>query len=239
MEEVSECLVCHAPLTYLEHQEEMECVFCHEKQMSNAKCVSNHYICDACHSRQGLASIKRICLESSSKNPAALARQMMRDPYIHMHGPEHHVLVGAALLTAYQNAGGALSLLEALEELEQRGGQVPGGICGLWGCCGAAVSAGIFLSIATQSTPLSVKSWGMCNRLTSECLAQIGALGGPRCCKRDSFTAIETTAGFVQRELGVVMEMDKAIHCGFSKHNRQCIRARCPYYITNSSDSTL
>ena len=30
---------------------------------------------------------------------------MMADPYVHMHGPEHHVLVGMALLTAVHNAG--------------------------------------------------------------------------------------------------------------------------------------
>lgn len=28
----------------------------------------------------------------------------------HMHGPEHHIMVGAALLTAYKNAGGDIDL---------------------------------------------------------------------------------------------------------------------------------
>jgi hypothetical protein len=29
---------------------------------------------------------------------------LMAMPFCHMHGPEHHVMVGAALLTAYHNA---------------------------------------------------------------------------------------------------------------------------------------
>ena len=34
--------------------------------------------------------------------------------FCHMHGPEHHVMVGAALLTAYKNAGGAINLRESV-----------------------------------------------------------------------------------------------------------------------------
>lgn len=230
MGEFSECLVCGAPLRYLDQQEEMECVFCHETHLSNAQCVNGHYICDACHAKQGFAAIRAFCLEADAKDPVFLARKMMENPYIYMHGPEHHVLAGAALLTAYKNAGGSVELPAALDEMEKRGKQVPGGICGMWGCCGAAVSAGIFLSIVTKTSPLSAESWGMCNRLTSECLSRIGALGGPRCCKRNSFTAILTAVEFVRRELGVEMERGETPRCGFSAHNRQCIRLRCPYY---------
>lgn len=42
--------------------------------------------------------------------------------------PEHHVMVGAALLTAYRNAGGDIELSDSLVELMKRGKQVPGGI---------------------------------------------------------------------------------------------------------------
>ena len=42
-------------------------------------------------------------------------------PFCHMHGPEHHVMVGAAPLTAYQNAGGDIDLPAALTEMMNRG----------------------------------------------------------------------------------------------------------------------
>ncbi|NCB31616.1 MAG: SAM-dependent methyltransferase, partial [Clostridia bacterium] len=173
-----ECLLCHAPLIYLPAQEEMRCALCH-----TARCENGHYICDACHQKEGLAAIRRMCLASSSKNPMAIAREIMGSPFIHMHGPEHHVLVGACLLAAYANAGGRLDLPAALLEMEHRGSQVPGGICGLWGCCGAAVSAGIYWSIVTEASPLSTKAWRQANELTARCLTAIAKLGGPRCCK--------------------------------------------------------
>ena len=58
-----------------------------------------------------------------------------------MHGPEHHIMVGAALLTAYKNAGGEIDLQQALVEMMSRGRSVPGGACGFWGACGAGISA--------------------------------------------------------------------------------------------------
>lgn len=73
-----------------------------------------------------------------------------------MHGPEHHVMVGSALLAAYHNAGGEVELEKALKEMYKRGKSVPDGACGFWGVCGAGVSTGMFLSIITKSTPLAL-----------------------------------------------------------------------------------
>lgn len=55
---------------------------------------------------------------------------MMSMSFCHMHGPEHHIMVGAALLTAYKNAGGNIDLNKALLEMYSRGKDVPGGVCG-------------------------------------------------------------------------------------------------------------
>ena len=52
---------------------------------------------------------------------------MMALPFCHVHGPEHHVMVGAALLTAYKNARGDVDLAAALTEMMNRGESVPGG----------------------------------------------------------------------------------------------------------------
>lgn len=225
-----ECLVCQAPLEYLERQEEMECYYCHEKFWSNSRCVNGHYVCDGCHEKIGLRVIRQYCLKTESKNPVAIMQDLIQSPHIHMHGPEHHVLVGSALLAAYRNAGGKIDLPQALEEMERRGGQVPGGVCGLWGACGAGISAGIFISLATGATPLSGESWGQSNRTTARCLEAIGKIGGPRCCKRDSYTAI-LQAVDCAAELGLArMEKPQKICCDMSARNNHCIGTRCPYH---------
>ena len=222
-----ECLICKAPLKYLPAEEEMECAVCHKKFRSRARCVRGHYVCDACHTR-GMDSIFGVCLRSRSSDPFAILGEMMDLPFCHMHGPEHHVMVGAALLTAYKNAGGALDLPAALQEMQARGRQVPGGACGFWGACGAALSTGMFVSIATGASPLAGASWGLANRMTSRALEAMGKVGGPRCCKRDSFLAVTQAVAFCREELGVAMAQP-AVHCRWSQHNNQCIGSRCPF----------
>jgi len=138
-------------------------------------------------------------------------------------------MVGAALLAAYNNAGGNLDLSKALQEMYSRGKAVPGGACGFWGACGAGLSTGMYMAIVTESTPLAVTPWGISNRMTSRALGAIGAVGGPRCCKRDSYLAIQEAVQLTADELGVQLELNN-IQCTRSAQNNQCIRHRCPFY---------
>ena len=125
-----DCLICHAPLVYLQEDEEMTCAICHEMRRTK-QCVSSHTDCNACHT-QGLrtASFRHPCLSATSTDPAAILNQMMALPSCHMHGPEHHTMVGMALLTAYHNAGGKLDLPRALREMKNRSSAVPTAACG-------------------------------------------------------------------------------------------------------------
>ncbi len=222
-----ECLICKAPLVYLEKDELMECAVCHRKENSKTRCINGHYVCNACHTK-GLDSIIGLCLEETSKDPITIMEKMMDMPFCHMHGPEHHVMVGCALLTAYGNAGGAIDLPAALSEMMTRGKSVPGGACGFWGACGAGISAGMFVSIITKATPLTTDSWGLANLMTAKALDKIGNVGGPRCCKRDSFLSVLAAIDFVKDHFGVEMEKTKAV-CRYFARNNQCIGKRCPF----------
>ena len=222
-----ECLICGAPLIYLEKDMEVECALCHKKEQSKTMCKQGHYVCDSCHTG-GMDTILGVCLAETSKNPIHILQKLMALDFCHMHGPEHHVLVGSALLTAYKNAGGEIDLEKVLVEMQSRGKKVPGGACGFWGACGAGISAGMFVSIITGATPLANEAWGLSNKMTSAALGAIGEVGGPRCCKRDSYLAIMQAVTFVKENFGVEMELDK-IKCTHSALNNQCIKERCPF----------
>ena len=115
-----ECLICKAPLEYLESDELVECAICHRKENTKTRCVNGHYVCNECH-MAGMDAIIGLCLRETSKNPVEVIEKMMALPFCHMHGPEHHVMVGAVLLTAYKNAGGDIDLAVALTEMMNRG----------------------------------------------------------------------------------------------------------------------
>ena len=102
----------------------MECALCHKKETGKTACKKGHYVCNDCHIR-GMDSIIGLCLAETSKNPIEIIQKLMALPLCHMHGPEHHVMVGSALFTAYKNASGKLDLHKALLEMQSRGKQVP------------------------------------------------------------------------------------------------------------------
>ena len=226
-----ECLICKAPLIYLEKDEVMECAICHTKENSKTRCVNGHYVCNKCHTA-GIDTILGLCLKSTSRSPIEIIEQMMSLPFCHMHGPEHHVMVGAALLTAYKNAGGDIELESALIEMMNRGQSVPGGACGFWGACGAGISSGMFVSIISRSTPLSVEPFALSHKMTAKSLGAIGEIGGPRCCKRDSYLSILSAIDFVKEHFGVEMERPDVV-CTRSGENNQCIGKRCPFSRAN------
>lgn len=226
-----ECLICKAPLEYLEADVMMECAICHKKERSKTRCVNGHYVCNECHTK-GMDTIIGLCLQETSKNPVEIIEKMMAQPFCHMHGPEHHVMVGAALLTAYHNAGGVLALESALSEMMNRGRAVPGGACGFWGACGAGISAGMFVSILSKSTPLAREPWGLSNQMTAKALDAIGQVGGPRCCKRDSFLSILAAIDFAKEHFGVEMTKPRIV-CTHSAKNNQCLGSRCPFSKAN------
>ena len=208
----------------------MHCEICGKSFEGHAVCENGHYVCDACHASPAEGVVRSVVLNSSSKDPVDIADEIMASSFVHMHGPEHHFIVGASLLCAYSNTYGGVDLENALNAVISRGKKVPGGFCGMAGCCGAAVSAGIFLSVILKATPMSKEEWALSNRMTSRCLEAVSRLGGPRCCKRDSYTTILAAAEFLREELGKPLGVSDEILCSHFGENAECLKVECPYF---------
>src|ERR1043165_1587455 len=175
----SNCLLCGASLKYLTEAQTLTCALCGKEFLSEATCEQGHYICNSCHTSSANDLIEQVCIKSSSLRPVELAVSLMNSPAISMHGPEHHFLVPAVLLTSYYNAeGNAKTKERKIKVARQRAENVLGGFCGFYGACGAGIGTGIFISLITDSTPVSIESWGLANQMTAESLRCIGALGG-------------------------------------------------------------
>lgn len=224
------CILCKAPLKYLDSPKVMRCEICGKSFEGHAVCENGHYVCDACHASPAEGVVRSVVLNSSSKDPVDIADEIMASSFVHMHGPEHHFIVGASLLCAFCNTYGEVALENALNAVISRGKKVPGGFCGMAGCCGAAVSAGIFLSVILKATPMSKEEWALSNRMTSRCLEAVSRIGGPRCCKRDSYTTILAAAEFLREELGKPLGVSDEILCSHFGGNAECLKVECPYF---------
>ncbi len=222
------CMICGAPIVYSSKTISRECAICHRFFPAREACANGHYVCDSCH-KSCTNSLFLGLLASEEQDPLALFEQVILDPAVHLHGPEHHIIVPCVLLTAYSQCQSDLDLAQSLGEAIDRAKQVPGGVCGFWGCCGAAIGAGIYMSVLTGATPLKEREWALANLLTSQCLEKISAAGGPRCCKRNARLAIQEAVDFTREHLGVPMPIHPVL-CTTHAQNLECIHKRCPFY---------
>lgn len=227
----SNCLICGKELRYQEASQSMECYYCRRSFESNAQCADGHFICDDCHSFPADKLIEQFCMGSNLTDPIQMAQILMRDERIKMHGPEHHFLVPAVLLSAYYNVNGDHQMKgEKIQQAGKRAKNVLGGFCGFYGACGAAVGTGIFISLVLEANPLSTSEWRLANLITAVSLTKIAELGGPRCCKRDTFLAIIEATDFIQKHLNAKLDTNRNFKCEFSKFNKECLTGGCPFY---------
>lgn len=174
-------------------------------------------------------SIVEACATQTSASPVEVFEALASLDVVRMHGPEHHVLDGACVLTAFRNAGGQIDLDAALRELMRRGLSMPGGACGYWGTDGAAMSVGAALSIIEETGPVTPgDAWGSHMDFVAGCLRRMAAIGGPRCCKRNAYVALDEAVGYVRERYGVPLARVRPA-CHHAARNRQCLGARCPF----------
>lgn len=70
--------------------------------------------------------------KEKGNNPIQIFKNIAKNDYINMHGPEHHILDGACLLVAFKNAGGKIDLDDALNKIMIEGLRMPGAMCVFW-----------------------------------------------------------------------------------------------------------
>lgn len=170
------------------------------------------------------------CINHKEKNPVEIFNSVASKEFVRIHGPEHHILDGACILTAFYNAGGKINLEEGLKWMIEQGSRMPGASCANWGICLSSASIGAALSFIDKTNPLSSDgSWGNHMECTSQAIARTGIINGPRCCKRDGYIALDTAIDYINCHYDVKLEKTE-IKCGFSKKNQQCIGNKCPYH---------
>ena len=169
-------------------------------------------------------------LNSTTTSPIGLFNEIVSLDFIPMHGPIHHFIDGAVLLTTYKINGGDINLETSLNELAKRSMQMPGAMCGHWGVCGAVTSIGAALSIIDATGPLSDDgSWDNHMHYTASCLEALASIGGPRCCKRDAFISLTKAIDYINSHTNVSLPKED-ITCTYSAHNKQCLSDKCPFH---------
>ena len=222
------CGVCGKPLVYTPSPVPATCTYCGREEGTLVACAGGHFVCDGCHSRDALSAIGDILRRQHSRSPLEMLELLMNHPGVAMHGPEHHSIVPAVIITAVKNSGYPLRD-DALDQAVNRGSRVPGGWCGSHGVCGAAIGVGIAVSLITGATPLKGEERRLANEAITFTLNRL-LDGHPRCCKRAARTAVAAAVDFLKEKMGISLPPGEKAVCRHSDRNRECVREACPYY---------
>ena len=225
----SGCMVCGQELHYFAEPREMRCQFCDRIALSNACCESDHFVCDQCHQEEGIEAIRSICTSTREQDMIALLQLIRSHPSIPMHGPEHHAIIPGIFLACYRNCGGDIGTKEILTGIN-RGADVPGGVCGFWGACGAAIGIGIGVSTILAATPLTPGPRQLAQTFSSRILAILAGFKGGRCCQRETYIALTEAAKLSAELLSIPLQANAVLHCDQYLHNKECIRKQCPLW---------
>jgi hypothetical protein len=228
MSSVNNCGVCARPLVYATESLSKTCALCGKQERTLIYCPAGHYVCDSCHSKEAFEVLREVLSSTRTRDPAAILEKVMSHPAVPMHGPEHHAIVPGAIVAAVSNSGYPVAR-GAVEKAIERASKVPGGWCGLYGDCGAAVGTGIAVSVITGATPLTGKQRTLALAATSQALSSM-LDEQPRCCKRASRTAIRSAVDFLRERLGIFLPQGEMVKCTYSLRNQQCAREQCPYH---------
>ena len=221
------CMVCGKPLAYLTQETEQACVYCGQRGMANAVCENGHHVCDRCHAEDALDVITHLCLTSRETDMIALMKAIRHHPKVPLHGPEHHALVPGVILATYRNLGGAVTE-ETLRTGIGRGATIAGGHCAFMGVCGAAVGAGIALSLLLAANPVRGVERKKVQTAVQQILADIGDLEAARCCQRDVWIALRKTAELSGDLLPIRLLADAGLVCRQQARNTECMGKGCP-----------
>ena len=227
--EKANCMVCGKDVEYSNEATNAKCHYCGVEEETYILCKDDHYVCNKCHTRDAVEVIENVCLNTDQDDPMEIAEKLMAHPKIPMHGPEHHAMVPAVLIAAYQNYIGKKNK-DAILEAIKRGQKIPGGYCALYGACGAGIGVGIAISILLGATGLTPEPRSHANRATAQTLKPIADAGGARCCKKSSRIGLEEGVKYISDlfDLNWYKELDLCVDCDYTKYNQQC-DSNCKY----------
>lgn len=205
------------------------CSYCGLAEEGDHTCGQGHYTCQACRSAVPSDLVSMVCGESAEADPFGLARLILSHPVFNQMGPQYHVVPGPVLVAVLANRGKIADKKTALAEAVERSQAVPELSCAKRGLCGAAVGAGVAISILTGATPLSAKERSLSLEATARALSLIAGQSVHRCCRQGVYATLEATVDFLKNELGIDI-LTPSKYCPHAARTTECKQKACPYY---------
>lgn len=226
---IGKCLKCKGKLIHKTEWSYAKCVSCGIREKTQIFCDNDHYYCNTCASKEVIHKLYDMLPDLQGENPSDIAEKLFVECGISGNSP--HPLTTAAFLTAYKNLTNKISDADVLNGVT-KAVQIPGGWCGYYGCCGAAVGLGVAFAIIKGATPMNDRERSLANLVTAEGLKVVAEQGGPRCCIGSVRGVLELSEKLAEENLDITFPERKGSfkRCWQSHFNDDCKKSRCKYY---------
>lgn len=233
---VGKCLKCHGELHHYDKLVFVKCVECGVREKAQITCKEGHYYCNACASKKVINKLYELLATLEGVNPSDIGERLFVQCGVSGNSP--HPITTAAFLVAYKNLTHKITDEDVLEGVS-KAAQIPGGWCGYYGNCGAAVGLGVAFAVINKSTPMHDKERSIANLVTAEGLKIVAGQGGPRCCTGSVRGVLNEGIKLAEEYLDVkfpekTIDMKK---CWQSKYNDDCKKQKCVYYGRELEDN--
>lgn len=223
------CHICNQ--TLFESDEMAVCSFCGAEEDAVWICSQKHFICQKCRMAEAAELIEKYCNYTPETNPFVIADLIMHHPGIASYGIQHHWVVAPSALAALRNLGYIQFDANKMKALINRMDDLPFGVCGNRGDCGASLGAGIAMSAITELGFHTDKERSLMLETTARALLKLSAMPGVRCCKQSVYCALESVNEILHNYMGFGWTNVKPV-CTFSSVLKDCKTTDCPYHQT-------
>jgi hypothetical protein len=226
---VALCNFCGAPLKLVANAISARCMMCGARGRTRTWCTAGHFVCEECRGEELMGLVEGLLTGPRSTDPVETFVRMRQSHAFPMHGPEHHPLVTAAFLLAYHDLHGEPSWPDILDAVQTAATQLPGGSCGFWGACSAALGVGIACCAILGSSPTDGEPRAIAHRIVAHLLGRLGEVAAPRCCRRECLLALQAACELSAEMLPHPVTTGYQVVCEQALDNPECIGQACPF----------
>lgn len=239
MSQVPLCSICGQNFCILANAVTLPCAICGNPVLTRYICASDHAICGFCFTTPYLTYLaSKFNSSDISSNPIETFLLLSKNYDFPIHGPEHHGLAAAAFLFAYHHLTRELSQ-ETIMNAVQQAAVLPMGSCGTWGACSAALGIGVAYATILQATPMKGVARGSIQKIVADIIMRIGEYQAPRCCRRETLTALQVACEASTTLLTIPIESQVNCQCDQALSQVDCIRERCPFYCNEQMEPSI
>lgn len=224
--------MCGGKLAYLTRGRELTCILCQKTEYAAITCPKGHYVCDECHGKGLFDTVTGHVLKATSRDPLAIAEELMDRPDLPMLGCEHAWIAAGSFMSALRNEG-TLKIRDKdiLEAMQRTRRQAIGGYCGATGICGIAPAVGSCFSVVLGAACPKDEETRITMQAAGQMVLAIAGQAGPCCCKNFVRTALSTAGALARDVLGADLPEPRPVVCRHSEsHPHGCREDLCLYF---------